>query len=129
MAEYQVIDKPLRGALQGVQIPVLGSGGLEGAFSLGGNDINSSPKATLVMRWLATQTFFTARRILAAGATFSTARLTPRKNHILRLVSCGLKHTEVGGLLEVSPRTVENHLRQIRHRLGVTTPHRLCGWR
>lgn len=120
-AEYQVIDKPLRGALQGVQIPVFGSSGLEGAFSLGGNSIDSSPKATLVMRWLATETFFSARRILAAAATFSSARLTPREKQILRLVSSGLKHTEVAGLLEVSPRTVENHLRQIRHRLGVTT--------
>ena len=78
------------------------------------------------MRWLATETFFTARRILAAAATFSTTRLTPHENQILRLVSSGLKHTEVAGLLEVSPRTVENHLRQIRHRLGVTPPPTGC---
>ena len=46
-------------------------------------------------------------------------RLSPREEEVLRLVAQGKTSREVGQLLEISPRTVENHRRNIMEKLGV----------
>ena len=46
-------------------------------------------------------------------------RLSPREEEVLRLVAQGKTSREVGLLLEISPRTVDNHRRNIMEKLGV----------
>lgn len=60
------------------------------------------------------------------------AGLTPREQEILGLIAEGLSNREVGGVLSISPRTVENHVTAILAKLGVpsrtaavVTAHRL----
>lgn len=119
--EYQIVDKPLKGALHGIQIPVFGHHGIEGALSLGGLNIDTTPEARLVVETLAGVAFRRARYLSGAETQEQHTSLTPRETQILRLVSQGLKQTAIARVLEISPRTVENHLRQIRQRLGVYT--------
>jgi DNA-binding NarL/FixJ family response regulator len=53
----------------------------------------------------------------AADAT--RARLTPREADVLRLVVDGLTARQIATRLVLSPRTVENHVQRVLHRIGV----------
>ncbi len=52
------------------------------------------------------------------SATLLT-RLTPRLREVLQLLAEGRSTTEIGLLLHISPKTVENHRTRLMHRLGV----------
>jgi len=47
------------------------------------------------------------------------ARLTPREREVLKLLSEGETSREIAGLLDISPRTVETHRRNIMRKLGL----------
>ena len=51
--------------------------------------------------------------------------LTARETHIARLVAGGATSKEVAERLFISPRTVDAHLRNIIHELGVTSRRQL----
>jgi DNA-binding CsgD family transcriptional regulator len=55
-----------------------------------------------------------------AGST-PAPRLTPREMGIVYLMSAGHSTPEIAGLLELRPRTVENHKRHIYAKLGVSS--------
>ena len=46
-------------------------------------------------------------------------RLTPRESDVLRLVVDGLTARQIATRLVLSPRTVENHIQRVLHRLGL----------
>ncbi|MCG8919733.1 LuxR C-terminal-related transcriptional regulator [Actinokineospora sp. PR83] len=54
--------------------------------------------------------------------------LTAREWQVARLVTQGLKDTEVAEVLRLSPRTVESHVRRIRERLGLPNRTALATW-
>ncbi|HBH7347140.1 TPA: autoinducer binding domain-containing protein [Escherichia coli] len=118
---YQITTKLVKGALHGIQIPIFGTSGIEGAFTLGGMNVDNSPKAELILTILGVEAFHSARRILEPGNKNRATLLTDREKDVLKLVSKGMKQKDIAVLLGISHRTVENHLRQIRNRLGVTT--------
>ena len=45
--------------------------------------------------------------------------LTPREREVLELMAQGHSNARIGGLLELSPRTVESHVRNVFVRLGL----------
>jgi DNA-binding NarL/FixJ family response regulator len=50
-------------------------------------------------------------RKIASGAEPDTPRLTARETEVLRLVAKGLTYPEIAARLVLSPRTVQNHVR------------------
>jgi DNA-binding NarL/FixJ family response regulator len=50
-------------------------------------------------------------RRIATGTEPDTPRLTARETEVLRLVAKGLTYPEIAGRLVLSPRTVQNHVR------------------
>jgi non-specific serine/threonine protein kinase len=57
----------------------------------------------------------------AARAAPPGAGLTPRERDVLRLVARGMTDAQVAGVLVLSPRTVNTHLRSIYRKLGVAS--------
>jgi DNA-binding NarL/FixJ family response regulator len=62
--------------------------------------------------------------LVAAGqrprtADEALAGLTEREHEILRLMAEGLTDREIGAALTISPRTVETHVSNVLHKLGV----------
>ena len=61
-------------------------------------------------------------------ATSSSARLTPSETKILRLVAEGQSDKQISSELNISPRTVQSHLVQIRAKVGLRRRVELTRW-
>jgi len=48
-------------------------------------------------------------------------RLTPCEQTVMRWMSAGKRQAEAASIMGLSERTIENHLRRVRRRLGATT--------
>lgn len=118
---YRVVRKPRGPGIHGLQIPVFGSHGLAGAVSLGGERIDASPRARLSMHSVAITAFFSARRLMEQPKAEETGTLSKRECEVLAWTAVGRRQADIAATLGLSIRTVENHLRRVRHRLGVAT--------
>lgn len=117
---YKIVRLPRGQGVHGLQIPVFGPSGLEGAMSLGGERIDASRQARLALGLIATTAFFSARRLLEATVE-AAGPLSDREREVLAWTAAGRRQIEIAATLGLSERTVENHLRRIRKRLGVAT--------
>lgn len=118
---YRIVRKPGGPGMHGLQVPIFGRLGLEGAISAGGTDIDSSPEARIAMSMVATAAFFSARQLLAAPKDEQQGSLTAREREVLAWTAVGWRHADIAKTLGLSTRTVENHLRNVRRRLSVAT--------
>ncbi|EJL05941.1 PA1136 family autoinducer-binding transcriptional regulator [Pseudomonas chlororaphis] len=118
---YQVVRSPRGPGVQGLQVPVFGPQGLEGAMSLGGEQVDGSPQVRLGLGIVATAAFFCARKLLEAPMGETIRKLSQREREVLAWTAAGLRQIDIARTLGLSERTVENHLRSARRRLGVTT--------
>lgn len=118
---YQIVRRPHGRGIHGVQIPIFGRTGLEGAMSLAGEHIDFSPKARLALTMVATASFLAARRLLEAPVGSTIGKLSGREREILTWTAAGRRQADIAATLGLSERTIENHLRRIRRRLGVAT--------
>jgi LuxR family transcriptional regulator (chaperone HchA-associated) len=118
---YRVVRKPTGSGIKGFQVPVYGPIGLEGAASFGGVRIDTAPGTLLMLELLAVTAFRRCRHLLEGAAHALPRTLSKREREVLGWVASGRKHSEIAATLGISERTVENHLRNIRQRLGVKT--------
>ncbi|AZO81511.1 LuxR family transcriptional regulator [Bosea sp. Tri-39] len=118
---YRVVRIPRGGGIHGLQVPVFGPLGLEGAVSLGGERIDASPQARLALATVAIAAFLAARRLLELPTNDTGKRLSEREREVLAWTAAGRRQIDIAATLGLSERTVENHLRRARQRLGVTT--------
>ena len=118
---YRIVRAPRGSGVHGVQIPVFGPLGLEGAMSLGGERIDSSPATRMALSLVGAAAFFAVRRLLEASPENLPGTLSDREREILTWTAAGRRQADIAVTLGLSPRTVENHLRRIRRRLGVRT--------
>lgn len=118
---YRIASRPIGPGVHGVQVPIFGPLGLEGAMSLGGERIDASSPVRLVLPIVASAAFNAARRLLEPEDGIATSRLSAREREILAWIAAGRRQIEVAATLRLSERTVENHLRRIRRRLKVAT--------
>jgi len=118
---YRMIRSPGGPGIQGLQVPVFGPQGLEGAMSLGGAPVDGSARMRLGLSLVATAAFFAARRLLEAPLDEALRTLSPREREVMEWTAAGRRQADIAATLGLSERTVENHLRSARRRLGVTT--------
>lgn len=120
-ARYAIVESPRGDGPHGLQVPVFGRTGLEGALSFGGMHIDASPRGRVLLTQAGTQAFRAARRLMAQDTGAAQTALSSREREILRWVAAGQRHADIAAILGLSERTVENHLRNVRLRLGVAT--------
>lgn len=61
-------------------------------------------------------------RVLASGvAGVVTDRLSPREREVVRLAANGLGYSAIAHALEIAPRTVRSHVRNIAHKFAATS--------
>ncbi|MGE8414413.1 MAG: PA1136 family autoinducer-binding transcriptional regulator [Pseudomonas sp.] len=118
---YRVVRRPQGNGPHGLQVPVFGPLGLEGAMSLGGERIDSSPRARLMLGSVASAAFLAARRLLDVAASDQPRQLSEREREVLAWTAAGKRQADIAVTLGLSGRTVENHLRAARRRLGAST--------
>ncbi|MGN5373753.1 PA1136 family autoinducer-binding transcriptional regulator [Sphingomonas hankookensis] len=118
---YRVVARPNGPGIKGLQVPVFGHAGLIGAMSLGGRAIDSSVEARLALSTIATATFHSALRLTGSTGPHQVPNLSARELEVVRWIASGRRQADVAVLLNLSERTVENHLRRIRHRLSVSS--------
>ena len=119
---YRVVARPTGDGVHGLQVPVFGQVGLVGAMSFGGADIDSSLDARLDLEAVAIAAVGTGRRLTAASdRSARSRRLTARELEVMRWIASGRQHAAIALRLNLSERTIENHLRRIRQRLGAKT--------
>lgn len=118
---YRVVQSPAGPGIHGLQVPVFGRTGLEGALSLGGTSIDCSVKARLMLAWIGKQSIRKARNLLENTERELPIGLSGREREVLQWVASGRRQADIAAILGLSQRTVENHLRRARLRLGVAT--------
>ncbi|MEG0184733.1 MAG: LuxR C-terminal-related transcriptional regulator [Stenotrophomonas sp.] len=118
---YQVVKQPRGEGLHGLQVPVFGSTGLEGAISFAGHSIDASAGARVLLATVGAAAFRAAQRLAQPPLEVPAGALSAREREVLRWVAAGRRQADGAATLGLSARTVENHLRRARQRLGVAT--------
>ena len=118
---YRMVDTPQGAGIHGIQIPIFGPLGLEGAMSLGGTRIDASVMARLALSMIAGVAFATVRKLIDGPSEKIAIRLSEREREVLSWTAAGRRQVDIAAILGLSERTVENHLRRIRKRLGAST--------
>lgn len=118
---YRVVPSPRGLGIHGWQVPVFGPHGLMGAMSFGGRHIDDSLATRLALTLIGQAAL---RRVMSfspyPGET-APSLLTPREQTVMRWMAAGKRQAEAAAIMGLSERTIENHLRRIRQRLGAKT--------
>ena len=118
---YRVVARPYGAGIKGLQVPIFGHAGLIGAMSFGGLTIDSSVETRLALSLIAPATLHAALRLAGSASSSTVPSLSERELEVIRWIASGRRQADVALLLGLSERTIENHLRRIRHRLAVST--------
>lgn len=118
---YRIVTTPRGPGIHGLQIPLYGQVGLEGAMSLGGVRIDSTPQARWAAKIVAEASFLAARRLTEPPPEVAPSGLSMREREVLTWTAAGRRQSHIAATLGLSERTVENHLRKIRKKLDVRT--------
>lgn len=118
---YRVVSSPRGLGVHGFQVPVFGPHGLLGAMSLGGMAIDDALSTQLSLTLIGQAALRRVMSFARADAAAAPAQLTARERTVMRWMAAGKRQAEVASLLGLSERTVENHLRRVRLRLGAST--------
>lgn len=118
---YRVVTQPRGSGIHGLQVPIFGLNGLKGAMSFGGKRIESTLAVKLALTLVATSCLNATQRLELTKASPKAYQLSKREREVLQWVASGHRQNDIALTLGLSERTIENHLRRIRHRLGAPT--------
>ena len=118
---YRIDRRPSGPGIHGLQVPVFGHAGLIGAMSFGGTRIDSTVCTRSALTLVAIAAFHAALRLAGPSVPMSMPHLSSRELQVMRWVASGRRQADIALVLGLSERTVENHLRRIRKRLGATS--------
>ena len=118
---YRIVRRPSGPGIHGLQVPVFGHAGLIGAMSFGGTAIDSTVDTRSALTLVAIAAFYAAQRLVSPDVPAPIPHLSSRELEVMRWVASGRRQADIALMLGLSERTVENHLRRIRKRLGATS--------
>ncbi|NVZ88181.1 MULTISPECIES: PA1136 family autoinducer-binding transcriptional regulator [Pseudomonas] len=109
------------GRVNGIQVPIFGRAGLEGAFSFAAEDIDLSHGVKFSAQAFCSIAFLELKRHRGPGTYSEIQSLTKRELEVLQWIALGKSQAHIATIMMISERTVENHLRAARHRLGASS--------
>lgn len=109
------------GQVNGMQVPVFGRNGLEGAVSFAGERLDLNAGCKLAAQAFCPILFFALKRLRGPVSAGDAQALSEREREVLQWIALGKQQAEVAAILMISERTVENHLRAARRRLGAAS--------
>ena len=118
---YRVVPHPKGPGIHGLQVPIFSHVGLAGAVSFGGRTIDSAIDTRLALTLVGTAAFHVAERLAGSVVAHAMPQLSAREREVIRWFASGRRQADVAALLGLSERTIENHLRRIRNRLGAAS--------
>jgi LuxR family transcriptional regulator, quorum-sensing system regulator BjaR1 len=102
---------------RGFIVPIHGITGYEACISVGGTDLDLNSRSKPAIHLMAMYGFDRVRRLLAPTCT-TVHRLTSRERDVLAWSAAGKSAWEIGAILRITQRTVEEHLANSRRKLG-----------
>lgn len=106
--------KPQESGVHGLQTPVIG---LHGAG--GGGKLWRSSEAQPGIPLVAVTAFYRLRRMMGLVRGHNGGTLSRHEHEVLAWTATGRRQADIAAMLRISRRTVENHLRSARQRLGL----------
>ncbi len=97
------------GIRQGCNIPVRGPKGLEAVVSLAGDRIEIAPESAPALHLMGFYAFERLRCLIGVRS-FRSRDLTEREREVLAWSAQGMSAWEIGSLLDISKRTVDEHI-------------------
>jgi LuxR family transcriptional regulator, quorum-sensing system regulator BjaR1 len=104
---------------KGLLVPIAGPAGCEGDVWIGGYDLNIAPPNRPLVHLLALYAFETIR--VFSGRAMRTPSITPREREVLTWVAAGKSAWEIGEILHISKRTVDEHCSNAALKLNAKT--------
>jgi len=102
---------------RGFIVPIHGMTGYEACVSVGGTDLDLNNRSKPAIHLMAMYGFDRVRRLLSPRRT-TTHRLTRREREALAWSAVGKSAWDIGEILHITQRTVEEHLANARRKLG-----------
>ena len=112
------------GLVQGLGVPIYGLNGSQAIVTFGATRFELAPRDRGALRLIAIDAHNQAKSFLAARNGLPTPRppwRAPRQIECLRWCSLGKANWEIGEILGLSERTVEQYIASAGARLGTTT--------
>jgi LuxR family quorum sensing-dependent transcriptional regulator len=104
---------------KGFITPIHGREGLTAIVSLGGENLDLHARSKLALHLMSLYTFETVAKLIVPPAE-TDFRLTPRERETLSWASQGKTAYEIGAILHIGQRTVEEHLATAARKLGAS---------
>ena len=102
---------------RGFFVPIHGAGGYEAAVAMAGADIELAPEAKSGLHLMSLYAFERLRQLLADKPE-GKPPLTPREREVLAWSAQGKSAWEIGAILSVGKRTVDEHAQTAMRKLG-----------
>jgi LuxR family transcriptional regulator, quorum-sensing system regulator BjaR1 len=102
---------------RGFIVPIHGITGYEACISVGGTDLDLNSRSKPAIHLMAMYGFDRVRRLLSPPAIIAY-RLTKREREVLAWSAVGKSAWDIGEILNITQRTVEEHLANCRRKLG-----------
>lgn len=121
--ERMMAEAARAGLLDGYFFPMHGKGGLIGALTVGGREVDLSPTELSLFQAAAKATYWTLRK-LEQGSGESDERpahgpeITRRELQVLIHLADGLTSNEISRVLSISPHTVDWYMSGLQTKLG-----------
>jgi LuxR family quorum sensing-dependent transcriptional regulator len=102
---------------RGFIVPIHGMTGYEACVSVGGTDLDLNSRSKPAIHLMALYAFDQVRRLLSPKRT-TPQGLTAREREVLSWSAQGKSAWDIGEILNIRQRTVEEHLANARRKLG-----------
>lgn len=106
------------GKQEGLSVPIAGPMGFRGHVSMAGKHLDDVPDLIPAVQMMSVFAYGAVERISRSAVSRTSQMLAPREREVLRWIATGKMQSEVAKLLSISERTVEQHVRNARRKLG-----------